>query len=245
VFRLCDIAIAVNLILVVLGCAGRASDRPVDGRTAAEYTKRLHTFMSTHWQSRNCAQSSEQGETIESLRCSDPSIAEFAAAIPRIAPQSEIIRQGGAVGPAPDPSHQWYEFTPEVVGDHLVVAKRVECHCACDRMHCSYSESGGVYDKDPKEYFALGPGVRRDEAFEVVSLYRAGKIEPTDWSKEWDDLRNMRIAGVVNRPHNGLHALVLSLSSEACGVDLHVRIEGGMGIPRHLVVLEPVEGGCV
>ena len=58
-------------------------------------------------------------------------------------------------------------------------------------------------------------------------------------------LGNLRVEGVVSDDFEGQHALTLVLSSEACGFDVHVRIEDGLDNPRRLLVLEPVSGGCV
>jgi hypothetical protein len=239
------LGVSLCLFCDLAGCSGQQARSPVDPRRAEEYTKRPHIVRSAGSPSRSCEPPTQDGVEIESFSCPNVTAKDFVATIPRLDPRSEIIRKGGDVGPSPDPTHQWFEFTPEIVGDHLVVAKSVSCSCTCDYLACTYSEQGGVFEVNPNDYFALGPNVGRDEAFEAVRLYREGRIDPADWFQPWDDLGNLRVEGVVSDDFDGQHALTLVLSSEACGFDVHVRIEGGVDKPRRLLVLEPVSGGCV
>lgn len=183
-------------------------------------------------------------EEAKSVCCLKPTAAEFAAVIPRLAPGSAIIRSGGDVGPDPSPAYRWYEFTPEIVGDHLVVAKSVECNCHWARLSCRYVEVGGVFDVDPSQHFLLGPGVGRDEAFEAVRLYQEGKGQPSELLRTWGDPRNMRIAGVAAHVFENQYAMILHFRTEACSFEVPVRIEG-TGTQRHLRILGPLEGGCV
>lgn len=250
-----NLLLAFSLICPALGCASQARDKSVDLQRTADDVARRYIIHSADSSSRNCKLAAELGVDVESYYCPNPSAAEFIAAIPRLGARSEIIRKGGDVGPWPT-NFQWYEFTPEIVGDHLVVAKQLRCNCSCEHMECSYAESGGVFDSDPIEHFTLGPGTRRDEAFDAVRLYRAGKIEPSDWFKPWDNLSNLHVEGVSDHAFDDaahaaiknsvvpVHALILSLSSEACGFAFHVRIVGA-GQGKHLLVLGPIDGGCV
>lgn len=239
--------VVAALSLLVHACAASPRDGHVGSREltqplAEAYVNRHYVFCKPPCSGCGVVGASEI--PIEGTFCTDPSPSEFAASIPRLGSPTAIVRTGGDVGPGADDSFRWFEFTPEVVGDHLVVSKVVSCHCRCDQLDCTYAEAGGVFDENPVEYFSLGPEVRREEAFEAARLYRSGKIEPNDWFWPWDSLANLRIQGFVSHIFDTYPALLLYLSSEACSFVVPVRVQGE-GESRHLRVLGEVRGACV
>jgi hypothetical protein len=213
---------------------------------ADAYVQRKYVIHPSGSVSSKCGEAAPGGIKVEDFRCPNPSAADFVKAIPRLGKDSQIIHSGGAVGPDRDPMFRHYELTPEIVGDHLVVVKTLKCECSCDHLECSYEEEGAVFDRNPVEHFILGPNVGRDRAFEIIRLFKEGKVEPKDWwEPDWAEGNDWEIEGVSWHwdVSAGRNIYVLSLSTEACGFDVGVAIEETTS-EQKLRVVEPLGGGC-
>jgi hypothetical protein len=86
-------------------------------------------------------------------------------------------------------SPSWVELTfePEVVGDHQVRTRLVDCLRSADQadhLDCRFSSKTEIFDENPRDSFELDADVSTDEALRLVRAFerQRGELSASSWA---------------------------------------------------------------